>query len=382
MLTPRGDTAYASIAPGFDLDAHSSRSLGPPEQFRLRLMKFSLACAIALTCFYFLLHRGGKPTPLPGSFPEDRTGAVTAFLQAVVPVVPQPTRTSTTTASTTNSSTTTSTTSTVSSTSSSTSATSSTSTLTTTTMYSRGPVCESVEVDHPGERTLYMYRAQSAVNYPFENVNAADLPGVLWYLHNEIVTMCPRKYEIIRVRRMKVTLKRTPQVSKTPFFYSPFTAIDNGMCTVPGCKESLERSGYSVGCQPRPYGDFMGHWYSLPGACPLSPNWQKTPECRRAFPGAACGCDRKLGEGGCNYHVEEAGEVYLDEVTGVNNQSVFCQEGKVEYNRMEDRGRGLAFWNGFNDAVKVRERVQAFREAFRRKYPQMPLDLGPQHCEF
>lgn len=227
-----------------------------------------------------------------------------------------------------------------------------------------------------------MYRAQSGADYPPENINAADLPGVLWYLHNEIVTMCPRKYSITRVRRLKVTLRRTPQVSQTPFFYAPFIAIDSGMCTVPGCYDRLEGSGYSVGCQPRPYGDYVGHWYSLPGGCPFKPIGQKTFECRRATPGAFCGCEQKLGEGGCSYHVEPAGELNLDEVTGVDNQSVFCQQGKVEYNRMDDRGRGLAFWDGMNDAAKVRERVQAFQRAFRRKYPEMPLELGPQHCEF
>mmetsp|Transcript_77525 Transcript_77525/g.224987 ORF Transcript_77525/g.224987 Transcript_77525/m.224987 type:complete len:400 (+) Transcript_77525:53-1252(+) len=399
MHMPRGDTAYSrcSVSP-FEGDAHSSRRLeaeevpDPPKHVRHRLLNAILACAIAIACFYFVLLRSGKPAPFPSGYPEERIGAMTGLLHAVRP---WPTQTSTTTTSTTNSSTTTSTatatlsttstvsTSTVSTTSSTTSSTLSTLTCDVCrTMLSRGPVCESGEVDHPGERTLYMYRAQSAVNYPFENVNAADLPGVLWYLHNEIVVMCPRKYDIIRVRRMKVTSRRTPQVSKTPFFFAAFNAIDNGMCTVPGCRERLENSGYSVGCQLLRYGDFMGHWYSLHGACPFLPNGQKTPECRRALPGGLCGCDRKLGEVGCNYHVEEAGEVYLDEVTGVNNQSVFCQEGKVEYNRMEDRGIGCSFWNGFNDAAKVRERVQAFREAFRRKYPQMPLDLGPQHCEF
>eukprot|EP00429_Kryptoperidinium_foliaceum_P012236 CAMPEP_0176040330 /NCGR_PEP_ID=MMETSP0120_2-20121206/19997_1 /TAXON_ID=160619 /ORGANISM="Kryptoperidinium foliaceum, Strain CCMP 1326" /LENGTH=397 /DNA_ID=CAMNT_0017373727 /DNA_START=59 /DNA_END=1252 /DNA_ORIENTATION=+ len=396
---PRGDTAYSrcSVSP-FEGDAHSSRRLeaeevpDPPKHVRHRLLNAILACAIAIACFYFVLLRSGKPAPFPSGYPEERIGAMTGLLHAVktmadpdvdndhlhnqlvdddvdgdgdvvddvdgidvdgidyfvndvVDFVDIDVRRLSA-------------------------------------MLSRGPVCESGEVDHPGERTLYMYRAQSAVNYPFENVNAADLPGVLWYLHNEIVVMCPRKYDIIRVRRMKVTSRRTPQVSKTPFFFAAFNAIDNGMCTVPGCRERLENSGYSVGCQLLRYGDFMGHWYSLHGACPFLPNGQKTPECRRALPGGLCGCDRKLGEVGCNYHVEEAGEVYLDEVTGVNNQTKFCQEGKLEYNRMEDRGIGCSFWNGFNDAAKVRERVQAFREAFRRKYPHMPLDLGPSHCEF
>jgi hypothetical protein len=32
-----------------------------------------------------------------------------------------------------------------------------------------------------------VYRAQGETTYPPENVNVADLGGVMWYLHNEIV---------------------------------------------------------------------------------------------------------------------------------------------------------------------------------------------------
>merc|ERR1712008_606850 len=76
----------------------------------------------------------------------------------------------------------------------------------------------------PKERVIYMYRAQSDADYPLENVNAADLLGVLWYLHNEIVPYCPRKYDITRILRLKVTL-RNPMM--------PYVAFDFGQCTMP-----------------------------------------------------------------------------------------------------------------------------------------------------
>merc|ERR1712161_120540 len=82
------------------------------------------------------------------------------------------------------------------------------------------PVCGESSAN---TRTMYMYRAQSDSEYPMENVNMADLPGVLWYLHHEVVTMCPRKNDITRILRMKVTLQH----------FVSYVAMDNSMCTTP-----------------------------------------------------------------------------------------------------------------------------------------------------
>merc|ERR1719333_962162 len=51
--------------------------------------------------------------------------------------------------------------------------------------------------------TFYMYRVTGAKDWPIENVNAASLGGVLWYLHNEVIVERPRKFGITRIRRFK-----------------------------------------------------------------------------------------------------------------------------------------------------------------------------------
>ena len=110
---------------------------------------------------------------------------------------------------------------------------------------------------------FYMYRAQAEETFPLENVNAADLRGVVWYLHNEVVHTCPWHYNIDRIRRVRVTMNTG---------FAPFVAFDNGQCTAPTCESIFQSDGYRIGCQPRTYpnGDRSnsGHWYALPGPCP------------------------------------------------------------------------------------------------------------------
>jgi hypothetical protein len=229
----------------------------------------------------------------------------------------------------------------------------------------------------PKERVIYMYRAQSDVDYPIENVNAADLVGVLWYLHNEVVPYCPRKYDITRILRLKVTI-RNPMM--------PYVAFDFGQCTMPHCGRLWREHGFAVGCQNVAYGADLdrgqgglhGHWYSLPGPCPSQNRKHKDATCRLAEPGGAC--RNVTGSRDCMYHVEHAGEVRLDELEGIQDYKAFCRAGNLEYSKVADKGRNLSFWDGKTNLALCRWRYNTIMRAFRMKHPHKPDMLDWYTC--
>merc|ERR1711920_1052422 len=116
----------------------------------------------------------------------------------------------------------------------------------------------------------------------------ADLAGVMWYLHREVVGSTPRKFKIKRIMRYSVTMKVTQDYyDKWPKQFGPFVAYDSGSAT--GHQDMWNNYGYVVGCQlldtslynyapPQsvqpschPQSSHMCHspkWYSLPGPCP------------------------------------------------------------------------------------------------------------------
>jgi hypothetical protein len=223
------------------------------------------------------------------------------------------------------------------------------------------------------EQVMYMYRAQSDADYPMENVNAADVLGVLWYLHNEVVSSCPRKNSITRILRLKVTFRK-PMMG--------FVAFDAGKCTVARCGRLWQTYGFAVGVQNVGYGadykikenGLFGHWYSLPGPCPSQKRHHKDAACRLAEPGGAC---RNLADApNCMYHVEHAGEIRLDELEGIQDYHAFCQAGNLEYSKVDDKGLNLSFWDGKTDLAKCRWRYNMVMRAFRKRYPKMPDVLG------
>lgn len=220
-----------------------------------------------------------------------------------------------------------------------------------------------------------MYRAWSHEEYPPENINVGDLAGVLYYLHNEVVTTCPRKYDITRIKRLKLTF-RVEQLGH-------FVAFDQAKCTVPNCDRIWEQHGFVVGCQQTPAWCHRppGLWLSLPGPCPSERARDKTAACSRAHPGGRC--DHVTGHSDCTYSVEEAGEVALNDLVGIQGDyDRFCASGQREYVKHLGKGIGVDFWDGYGDPAKCDEREERVKQAFARAFPSMPSELDvPPLCD-
>lgn len=253
---------------------------------------------------------------------------------------------------------------------------------------------------------FYMYRAQDASNYPIQNMNLADLAGVLWYLHNEVVVTCPRKFDIDRIRRFKVTMKNSQALyDRTQTQFGPFVAFDSGRCNTPDADKIWQNDGYVVGCQvqrlelgnyrssdptatkcERGPDDCYGPvWYSLPGPCPSEYFNGKTRECLTYQPGGSCASDFVGADGHseCTYLIEDAGEVDLNWLTGITGSyTSFCESGAKEYVEATDKGVLVNFWDGKLDQQRCQNRMMAVHNAFAKLYPSFPAHIDPPLCDY
>jgi hypothetical protein len=283
---------------------------------------------------------------------------------------------------------------------------------------------------------FYMYRAQSDENYPMANVNMGDLPGVMWYLHNEVVVSTPRKYNVTRILRFRVTMMTTQEsYAQSRAQFSKYTAFDSGKCTVPGCEPFFGQYGYAIGCQntasSQGLGNYVslttvpctppackeGTWYSLPGPCPDRPfGYQKEDGCNLTATGGQCQFEYgTAGSGGvtmfqeapvtgekdCTYYAKWAGQIYLNELIGIptiDNTLGSPTAGKdlhvdyydqwwkaqnAEYMVANDNGvcqeggtleaTNCSFWAGRNDQQKCADRIRYIQDMFDKKYPFYPL---------
>ena len=206
------------------------------------------------------------------------------------------------------------------------------------------------EVEYPTEVTsaaaptllnFYVYRAQDATfaHSPphLENVNVANLPGVLLYLHYEAgLGGCPRKFGITRILRFNLTTYATQAAYDTwpderrkhkyGHQFAPFAAYDFGQA-----KDAQRQPGFpTVGCagarhlQQFYYNSFLktrGHayqgatYYSLPGGCSAQPTGKKTDACRAADRGGECPAGVMPDGVRCTWSAHPLGEVTLDELS-------------------------------------------------------------------
>jgi len=264
----------------------------------------------------------------------------------------------------------------------------------------------------PVQMTFYMYRAQGDDSYPIENVNMADLAGVMWYLQREVVGSTPRKFHIKRIMRYSVSMKATQDYfDEHPKQFGPFVAYDAG--SAKGRSETFDKYGYGVGCQlldtklfnyvPAPSLQPSCHppesmmcntpkWYSLPGPCPELTHKEKLadPTCSVKAPGGACPSAVVSGEHDCTYFAAPAGEILLDELVGITDYDMFWQSrnskgdilpnGNVEYVRHLDAGIGIDFWDGGHDKDNCTRRMEKVNKLFKAKYPDLPETLPEPPC--
>jgi len=262
-------------------------------------------------------------------------------------------------------------------------------------------------------KSFYMYRAQGDDDYPIENVNMADLAGVMWYLHREVIGSTPRKFKIKRIMRYSVTMKVTQDYFDAhPKQFAPFVAYDSGSAI--GRQDLWEKYGYVVGCQllqPEMFNYMPMHdmqpschpdrtpelcgspkWYSLPGPCPELRHEEKlaNPSCRSEWPGGACRSAVVTGDHDCTYFAAPAGEISLDELVGIKDYDMFWQSrnskgdllpnGNVEYVRHLDAGIGIDFWDGGHDKDNCTKRMESVTKLFKAKYPDLPETLPEPPC--
>ncbi|CAE8628172.1 unnamed protein product [Polarella glacialis] len=244
-----------------------------------------------------------------------------------------------------------------------------------------------VRPTEPPLMTFYMYRATDWKKVPLsEGINAANAPGLMYYLHNEVAGHCPRKFGITRVIRYKVTTRATKELyADAQKNFGLFLQFDAAQCTNPRCKLMIDKYGYIPGCTENPhsianYGP-LGKWYSLPGQCPFSRFWEKNQTCREEEPGGFCKYP-PTGERDCTFSIDWQGEITMDELTGIWNYDWWCKQPEHnEYDKLTDKGTWTNFWDGIHDPGKDAWRLARFKNIFAGKYPQWPSDLGEPVCD-
>mmetsp|Transcript_34503 Transcript_34503/g.108336 ORF Transcript_34503/g.108336 Transcript_34503/m.108336 type:complete len:303 (-) Transcript_34503:235-1143(-) len=251
-----------------------------------------------------------------------------------------------------------------------------------------------------GVRSFYIYRAQSDVDYPIGNHNLANLPGVLKYVHSEVVNaqsydsgVCTRHYEISRILRYRLDFLNPPPFGAG---FGPFVAFDRGRCTIYECATQADfwtsRGGFYVGCQEAQQLGYQGAaWYSLAGSCPGEAWERKGAACKRLQRGGECAHSRRPdGSPTCTWRLHPMGEVRLDELSRISDSGYrryqdYCDAGHAEVGDLNNGQRrsqgGVCFWDKPGDPTANAERVATLEAEFRRRYPESPELPATYGCQ-
>mmetsp|Transcript_20089 Transcript_20089/g.50581 ORF Transcript_20089/g.50581 Transcript_20089/m.50581 type:complete len:621 (+) Transcript_20089:57-1919(+) len=228
---------------------------------------------------------------------------------------------------------------------------------------------------------FYMYRAAAADTmgeYPFGNINTANIEGAVWYLLNEVVNrwkpevQCPRKFGISKLYRFKVKVKTTKEMIDKGMTFGARYAWDRGHCSGrcfqknlcscwKDCVDMYAKYGHVPGCNLFSH----GYPYPLHGDAPQAPDgiWYSLPLSGR--------CKHPTGAHDCTWSYEHAGVITIKELEERHKGWGNCCNGRCTY-----------FWNDFWSRGKFNWRVRKVFKLFKEKYPHLPVDLGQSFCDF
>ncbi|CAJ1363840.1 unnamed protein product, partial [Effrenium voratum] len=249
----------------------------------------------------------------------------------------------------------------------------------------------------------YMYRVQNDEDYSPENQNMANIPGALWYLHNEIVwhhwlragtfANTPKT----RLERYLVFSRASQELFARGMNFGVVNAYDLGKCTGPYKCENLQEYGPVVGCEswdPEmnnnfPHGQWVGKnvypkaaWYSLPGKCSSKKFWDQQGDCVNNEPSGACPLGVvPTGEWTCTYTYQKVGELKISEIENITSFETLIEGGGREYDKKTDKGVHLHFWDNMDSKTACQARVDHVQRMFEKKYPEQPVLADPP-CDF
>ncbi|CAJ1335598.1 unnamed protein product [Effrenium voratum] len=250
---------------------------------------------------------------------------------------------------------------------------------------------------------FYMYRAQTDEDYSPVNQDMANVGGMLWYLHNEIIwhhyirvgsfASTPKT----RIEQWRVQMRPTCELWKRGMAFGVVNTYDLGKCSGPFKCENLAHYGPTVGCETWtkgkdnhfPHEQWYGQvrypnaaWYSLPGECPSQKFWGKGRKCAKEEPSGACPKGKTpTGEVDCTYSYEKVGELSIDELEDIASFDDLMKKGGYEYSRSTDEGKMMSFWDHKNSTSANQRRIDTALWKFQKKYPENPHLPDPE-CDF